>query len=211
MDALRIAIVGAESTGKSTLAAALARRLAEEFGLRAVCVPEILREWCDARGRTPTAGEQWDIARAQQRAIDEAAPASDVVLCDTTPLMTAVYSRMVFDDGALDPFARDAHAGIAFTLLTALDLPWIADGLQRDGPHVREPVDSKVRAALRRMGMSYAVVAGVGGARFGAALAAVRRVIHPPSVKAAQPRWQWHCERCGDASCERTRLPPASR
>ena len=215
--ALRIAVVGAESTGKSTLAAALARRLVDEFGLRAASVPELLRTWCDAHGRTPTAEEQWEIARAQQAAIDAAARDAEVVVCDTTPLMTAVYSRMVFDDGGLDEMARAAHATIAFTLLTALDLPWIADGLQRDGPHVREPVDRLVRERLVRWGVPWALVAGMGEARVANALDALRAPLAAWSRGSAAPRGLFTalmasgvgprglnrvCELCDDPDCE---------
>ena len=64
-EALRIAIVGAESTGKSTLAAALAAALAQPGGPRVAWVPELLREWCSRVGRTPQAHEQPGILRAQ--------------------------------------------------------------------------------------------------------------------------------------------------
>ena len=201
-----VALLGAESTGKTTLAHALADTLRAE-GRSAAVVEEYLREFCTLQARTPRRDEQRAIAAEQTQRIESAARTHEIVVADTTALMIAVYSDPVFGDRDLYEAAEAAHARCDLTLLTALDLPWQADGLQRDGPHVREPVDSKVRAALRRMGMSYAVVAGVGGARFGAALAAVRRVIHPPSVEAAQPRWQWHCERCGDPACERHLLP----
>ncbi|MDP9124262.1 MAG: AAA family ATPase, partial [Pseudomonadota bacterium] len=49
---LRVAIVGAESTGKSDLARALADALAREFGLRCQVVDETLRDWCNEHGRT---------------------------------------------------------------------------------------------------------------------------------------------------------------
>ncbi len=186
--ALRVAIVGAESTGKSTLAQSLAQRLGADFGLRAVAVPEVLRDWCEARGRTPAASEQWDIARAQSRLIDEAAAASDVVVCDTTPLMTAVYSRMIFDDASLDGMARAAHATMAFTLLTALDLPWVADGLQRDGPHVRAPVDRLIRAHLVDWKVDWAVVSGSGAARATHALDALRPTLARWSRNGDGPR-----------------------
>jgi nicotinamide riboside kinase len=215
--ALRIAIVGAESTGKSTLAATLGTRLRDEFGLRCASVPELLRDWCDARGRTPAAHEQWDIARAQQSAIDAAARDADVVLCDTTPLMTAVYSRLVFGDGALDAMARDAHATNAFTLLTALDLPWIADGLQRDGPHVREPVDRLIRERLLDWGIAWSLVSGEGEARTANALDALRPALAEWSRRPQAPRGlfsslqasgmgprrlQAVCELCDDPDCD---------
>jgi len=100
------------------------------------------------------------------------------------------------------------------TLLTALDLPWRPDGLQRDGPHVRDPVDAKIRAALGAGGLPYCVVAGHGPARLQAALAAVDRALNPPpddTNAATGARWRWHCERCGDASCERHALLPRER
>jgi nicotinamide riboside kinase len=219
---LRIALVGAESTGKSTLAASLAGRLGDEFGLRAAVVPELLRAWCDARGRTPTAAEQWEIAREQQRLIDAAAAfdadrAIDVVVCDTTPLMTAVYSRMVFDDGSLDAYARECHAGVDLTLLTALDLPWIADGLQRDGPHVRVPVDRLVRERLVAWGARWTVVSGADEARVECAVEAVRpalaRWIEGAEAGAGlftgllasrtgPARPMPRCERCDSGVCE---------
>jgi hypothetical protein len=96
--------------------------------------------------------------------------------------------------------------------VTALDLPWVADGLQREGPHVREPVDRLVRAALHASQLPYAVVSGGGERRLAAALQALRHGLGNPSAdheSAANPRWQWVCERCGDANCERHLLPKA--
>ena len=62
--------------------------------------------------------------------------------------MIAVYSDFVFGDTSLYESALAAQRRCDLTLLTALDLPWQADGLQRDGAHVREPVDALLRAAL---------------------------------------------------------------
>ena len=52
-----IALLGAESTGKTTLAAALGVALAAE-GRDAVVVDEYLREFCAREGRTPRRDEQ---------------------------------------------------------------------------------------------------------------------------------------------------------
>ncbi len=169
-----IALCGAESTGKTTLAAALAAALASEAPARRVAwVPEALRDWCVSQGRTPRPDEQAGIAALQAARITAAAERHDWVVCDTTPLMTAVYSALLFDDRALDAEALAFQRRCALTLLTALDLPWVADGLQRDGPQVRAPVDAALRAHLQAARLPYAVVAGGGDARLAQALAAL--------------------------------------
>ena len=167
-----IAVVGAESTGKTVLARILAERLAVRTGLRCTWVPEYLRRWCDARGRTPQQHEQAGIAEQQSALIDVAAQSHDVVVCDTTALMTAVYSHTVFGDDSLDEMALQAHRRVGVTLLMALDLPWVADGLQRDGPQVREPVDTRLRQLLSVGAIGWSLVSGLGEARVNAAMAA---------------------------------------
>ena len=163
-----IAIVGAESTGKTALALALAEALG------GVAVPELLRAWCEREGRTPRLDEQAAIAAAQSDAIDQAARQATVVVCDTTALMTAVYSDYLFRDTSLYPAALAFHRRCAVTLLTALDLPWVADGLQRDGPHVQAPIDAAIRTALGEAEIGWQRVAGYGAARVQAALAGYR-------------------------------------
>jgi len=208
-----VAIVGAESTGKTTLAAALRDELAAD-GRRVAVVGEYLREFCDRLQRTPAQHEQQHIAFEQARRVAAAAATHDIVIADTTALMIAVYSEQVFGDRSLYADAQQAQRLCDLTLLTALDLPWEADGHQRDGPHVREPVDSLLRAALQRAGVGYAVVAGSGAKRLQAALQAVRHALAAPSAEheaAANPRWHWVCERCGDVDCERHLLPHPDR
>ncbi len=172
-DPVRIAIVGAESTGKTSLAMTLAPRLAADTGLRVAWVPETLREWCDHVGRTPQAHEQAAILRQQHERIEAAEAMHDVVVCDTTGLMTAVYSDYVFGDRSLQARAVQLQQRMDLTLLTALDLPWVADGAQRDGPQVREPVDARVRELLIGHRLPWALVSGQGPARLESAVDAV--------------------------------------
>jgi nicotinamide riboside kinase len=208
-DGFVLAIVGAESTGKTTLAIGLRDALAAE-GRDVAVVGEYLREFCDRLGRTPMQAEQAHIAEEQTRRIAAAAGAHDIVIADTTALMIAIYSEQVFADRSLYAPAEEAQRRCDLALLTALDIPWQADGLQRDGPHVREPVDALLRSALQRAGVGYAVVSGSGDRRLEAALQAVRHALAAPTAQheaASNPRWQWVCERCGDVDCERHLLP----
>jgi nicotinamide riboside kinase len=213
-----IAIVGAESTGKSTLAVELAARIADSTGLACTAIGEHLREWCERAGRTPRADEQRAIASEQLRRIDAAAASHDIVIADTTPLMTAVYSQMLFGDRSLEPLAVAAQRRVALTLLTALDLPWVADGLQRDGEHVREPVDRALRGLLTAHGLPWSVIAGHGPARLERALDAAspllaRRAPADAGLftrlaerEAAMPAWRWVCETCDVPDCEHAAL-----
>jgi nicotinamide riboside kinase len=213
-EAALIAIVGAESTGKTTLAAALAPRLARDSGLRVAWVPEVLREWCTHMGRTPQAQEQAALVRAQHERIGAAAATHDVVVCDTTALMTAVYSRYVFGDRSLEARAATLHRRVAHTLLMALDLPWTPDGLQRDGPQVREPVDGMLRELLGTHGLPWSLVGGSGRARLETAVDAVAPLLRTLAgarsglftrlqQRNAEPAARsWRCENCDDAACE---------
>jgi nicotinamide riboside kinase len=204
-----IGILGAESTGKTLLSSALRDALAVG-GRRVAVVGEYLREFCDRKGRTPIVAEQAGIAAEQSRRIEEAAQANDIVIADTTALMIAIYSEIVFGDTSLYEFAIEAHRQCGITLLTALDIPWQADGHMRDGPHVREPVDALVRAALLKGTLPYAVVSGSGEKRLDSALLAVRHALEESSSEdeaRSNPLWNWVCERCGDANCERHLLP----
>lgn len=202
-----IALLGAESTGKTTLARALALEL-RALGRPVRVVDEYLREFCDAQGRTPRPDEQAAIAAEQRRRIEAAAADGSVVLADTTPLTVAVYSALLFDDRRLHAEALAWQRRCRLTLLTGLDLPWQPDGLQRDGPQVRGPVDAAIRAALAGGGLGYGVVYGQGAARTAAALAALRPALGlaPDAATAAAadmpPRLRGRCRECLVPDCE---------
>ena len=169
---LRIALVGAECTGKSTLGAALAGRLP------GVALAECLREFCEARGRTPHAHEQREIVEAQIAREREAVAAAraaglEWVIADSTPLVTAIYSLEYFGDASLIGAAVEHQRGYACTLLAEPDLPWVADGIQRDGPAVRERVHRALAGLLREHGIAHAPVSGLHAERLDRALGAV--------------------------------------
>ena len=76
MSAFVVALLGAESTGKTTLAAEIGAALAAR-GIRVEVVAEFLREFCDVHARTPRRDEQTGIAAEQTARIGAAAKRSD--------------------------------------------------------------------------------------------------------------------------------------
>jgi nicotinamide riboside kinase len=171
----RIGLIGAECTGKSTLAHALAATLP------AVVIPEYLRGFVDQHGRTPRQDEQYLILWNQSRIEEEAAEAAamDTLIADPAPLMTAIYSLAYFDDASLME-AGVAHArGYDLLVWCDDDLPWMADGPQRDGEAHRTRVHGVIRDVvtehLSPQGLSVLVVSGSEPQR----IDAVRRVWLP--------------------------------
>lgn len=151
----RIAILGAESSGKSTLAAALALR----YG--AAWVPEYLREFVETHARVPYESDQFRIAQVQRQREDAAAAgASGFLFCDTTPFMTAIYSQVYW--GRVDPLlaALDRVHDYAATIVTTPDGPWVPDGLQRESAAVRQSVHQAVIDKLERRAIAYTLVSG---------------------------------------------------
>lgn len=205
---LIVALLGGESTGKSTLAQALHQHLNQSAGLQCLLVPEHLRHWCEREGRAPLAHEQAALAAEQTRRIDAAAaqPGVDVVVTDTTALVVAAYSAHYFQDSALFPAALAAQGRCGLTLLMGLDLPWQPDGLFRDSPAVRDAIDTLLRHELQAAGMPHQTVYGQGGARLQQTLRAVGRALGRPLVS-DDPDWDagrrpWNCEKCSDPACE---------
>jgi NadR type nicotinamide-nucleotide adenylyltransferase len=157
MNMQRIAILGAESTGKSTLAPALAAR----YGT--LWVPEYLREFVDTHQRVPYEDDQPGIARTQ-RAREDAMAASmgarRYLFCDTTPLMTAVYSRVYWGRVPPELLEMEAAHDYAVTLVAGLDLPWVPDGLMRESEEVRQRVHECLLAVLRERGIPFTLLEG---------------------------------------------------
>lgn len=124
----RVGILGGESTGKSTLAAALARELGTAH------VAEYGRELWDQRGGHLAFDDLLAIAREQVRR-EEAAlldPATRRYLfCDTIPLTTLFYSHEMFHraEPELQALARRPYHHL---ILCADDFPFVQDGTRRD-------------------------------------------------------------------------------
>ena len=159
--ALTVTLLGGESSGKTTLAQALQPALLAQ-GITSTLVPELLRTWCEQHGRAPQAHEQTERAQAQSLAIASAAQdaTAQVVLADTTALVIAAYSELYFEDRSLWPHAIEQQRRYSITLLMGLDLPWVPDGLFRDGPALRAATDAVLRRELQAAGVPFQTLYG---------------------------------------------------
>lgn len=158
-DVARLALLGGECSGKTTLA----HTLSDE--LPAIYVPEALRAFVDERGRTPAAGEQLAIMNTQIRAESQARVTAQErglrwIVADPGVLMTAVYSIAYFGDESLLPSAIEYQAGYDLTIWCDIDLPWQPDGTQRDGPEHRARVHEILLRVINSSGLSVLKVSG---------------------------------------------------
>src|SRR4029077_1890293 len=99
--ARRVAVVGAESTGKTTLAVSLAAHF------QTVCVPEYARGYLGtaARGGEVTRDDLQAIAGGQAASEDRLArDANRLLICDTNLLTTVIWHEHYF--GACPPGIR---------------------------------------------------------------------------------------------------------
>jgi NadR type nicotinamide-nucleotide adenylyltransferase len=118
----RVCLLGGESSGKSTLARALAEKFSTAF------VAEFGRELWEAKAGALDFTDLRHIAETQVEREEQAAhQATRFLFCDTSPLTTLFYSRHLF--GKADP-ALELLAGrrYDFTFLCAPDFPFVQDG-----------------------------------------------------------------------------------
>jgi nicotinamide riboside kinase len=152
-------LLGAECTGKSTLARAWAQ--AHPSWQR---VDEYLREFCDRAGRTPRQDEQAEIAAEQTRRIEQALQRGPVI-ADTHAFLTAVYSDVIFGDTALYVGAAQHLASAERVFICKADFNWRADGFQRDGAAMQAPVHKRLHAQLAFWGIDAEPLEGVVSSR----------------------------------------------
>ncbi len=161
----RVAVVGPESSGKTTLAESLARHFGTIF------VPEASRAYYDVKGIVYEIADILPIARAQ-RTEEEArsGAASRLLVLDTDLLTITVWSHVLYGACPKEAEEMAAAQGVDLTILLRADLPWTYDP-QRCHPELwqREDFFARLREGLVRLGRTFVIVGGEGPERFGSA------------------------------------------
>lgn len=149
----RACLLGGESSGKTTLAQALARHLDTSW------VPEYGRQRWEEQGGTLAFDDLLHIARTQldhERQLSRAA--NRWLICDTSPLTTLLYCRDLF--GHVDPeLERLAQHPYDHIFLCAPDFPFVQDGTRRDEAFRRQQHTWYVRE-LRERGLGCTLLEG---------------------------------------------------
>ena len=117
----RLCFHGAESTGKSAMAARLGFPWVGEYG----------RTYCEERGMDLRMADLLAIAKGQDAAMRSAAASEpELLILDTDPLMTAAWAQMLFGE-VPDELMQYTKADLY--LLFEPDVPWKADGTRLFG------------------------------------------------------------------------------
>jgi HTH-type transcriptional regulator, transcriptional repressor of NAD biosynthesis genes len=183
--AARVVLVGAESTGTSTLAGLLAMhyRAQGRAWARTCCVAEAGRDftitkWQQARAAAAAAGRpgpplaelEWTaadfdaVAAEQTRRENQAATSgSPLVVCDTDAFATSVWERRYLGERVrcLQPWATTLLPPRDVYLLTSHEgVPWHDDGLREGDLAIRAAMTGWFTAALTAAGHSWVLLTG---------------------------------------------------
>jgi NadR type nicotinamide-nucleotide adenylyltransferase len=173
----RVVLIGPESTGKTRLA----ERLAARYGVP--CSSEYAREHVEREARALSENDVEPIARGQRAGEDAAlrqavAQGSRFVLNDTDLVSTQVYACHYYGRCPSWIEAEAAQRLGGLYLLHHVDVPWIAEGHQREQPARRGELFTLFERTLTNLGAVKADIFGDWNARERRALEAIERLLH---------------------------------
>ena len=154
----RIAFVGPESTGKTTLSQTMATLHHTEW------VREYMRLYLQEKWDKQRAVCTWEdllpIAKGQVHLENEAlSKAKQYLFCDTCLLELVIYSYIYY--GKCEPIIEQHALSHKYDhiFLTYIDTPWVADDL-RDKPHEREEVFAFFKDFLEKKSIPFHLLKG---------------------------------------------------
>ena len=167
MNIKKIAVVGPESTGKSTLSESLARHY------DTVWVPEFSRDYCSKLTEPCTWEDEINMFYGQLELESQILPnANKILICDTTILTVKIWSEHTFERAPQEVLEKLPEHPYDFYLLMDIDLPWQEDRL-RDFPNLREYFLKIWHKELQTLNANYQVISGTNEQRLMNAIKAI--------------------------------------
>jgi NadR type nicotinamide-nucleotide adenylyltransferase len=173
---LRVCLVGAESTGTTSLA----QKLATQYGT--LWVPEYGRDYTEAR-KVAGARYEWKspefvhIALKQQEHEDLVArQARRVMFCDTDALATAIWHERYMGSWSNEVEEIAERRQYALYILTEPDIPFVQDRI-RDSELLRGWMTERFRVELTRRNRPWILVKGPMDERLALATKAIDRLL----------------------------------
>lgn len=164
---LKIAIVGPESTGKSTMSAYLAAHF------DTIWVPEFARGYCEKLTEPPIWQDEINMFYGQLALEEEfLLKANKILICDTTFITVKIWSDYIFGRSPQEVLDELPKHPYDLYLLLSIDLPWEDDPL-RDFPHMREHFMEVWHKELKALNANYVLISGIGQERYDNAVAVV--------------------------------------
>jgi NadR type nicotinamide-nucleotide adenylyltransferase len=168
---VRVAIVGPECTGKSTLS----MQLAEHY--KTTYVPEYAREYIESLKRPYTIDDIVTISKGQMQKEDElAALANRVLICDTNLIVTKIWAEFKYNICPTWIKENIIKRKYAIHLLTATDIPWEKDP-QREHPDKRKELFELYEQELVVLNLNYTIIKGTPAQRLKTAITAINELL----------------------------------
>lgn len=167
----KIAVVGPESTGKSTICEQLANYY------NTVWVPEYAREYCQQLTGPCSWQDEINMFNGQLALEKQLIPkANKLLICDTTFLTVKIWCEYTFGKAPQEVLDELPKHPYDLYLLMDIDLPWQEDPL-RDFPHLREHFMNVWHAELQHLSAQYMVISGTASARFENAINSIDKFV----------------------------------
>jgi NadR type nicotinamide-nucleotide adenylyltransferase len=156
----KIAIIGPECTGKTSLA----QQLAEQYST--VWIPEYARTYIESLGKPYTFNDVERIALFQRRQIYATySEASQYIFFDTDLIITKVWFEVVYNKVPDWLDSAILNSNFNTYLLCDTSLPWIADNVRENGGEMRETLFTRYKQNIELYGFNYSIITGVGEER----------------------------------------------
>lgn len=163
----KIAVVGPESTGKSTMSDYLAAHY------NTIAVPEYAREYCAKLTGPCTWQDEINMFYGQLALEAELLPqANKILICDTTFITVKIWSDEMFGKAPQEVLDELPKHPYDLYLLLNIDLPWQDDPL-RNFPTMREHFMDVWYKELDALNANYVLISGTGNDRYESAIRAI--------------------------------------